>query len=336
MRFRDRLRLRAKLRSARSSHPDDQVKPLILMYHRIADYQPDYWGLGVSPARFEEHLRVLRRTRHPLPLAEFVRNLTVGTLPANAVALTFDDGYADNLVAGLPRLVAADIPATVFLATGYLDQPGPFWWDELANFILLERGPKHFEVVIKGQSMFFDLGTAWSPGTNADTSVALPQIRHAILEAIYQPLRRLSEEDRRATMTGLRSIFAPRDDRARLGRPMTREEVRTLAASAHVKIGAHTVSHPMLPQIEAANCQHEIITSKLACEAIVGAPVTEFAYPFGEFNNETREMVKAAGFSFACSTKRTPVNESSDVFALPRIYVPNLDGDAFEERIRIA
>ena len=56
-----------------------------------------------------------------------------GTLPLDAVALTFDDGYVDNLVFGKPRLEAADLPATVFLATGYIDRFEPFWWDELQH-----------------------------------------------------------------------------------------------------------------------------------------------------------------------------------------------------------
>src|ERR1700691_5876406 len=133
-------------------------RPLILMYHRIADAPVDYWGLAVSPARFEVHLSILRRTRHPLPLLEFVDRLVAGTLPPDAVALTFDDGYVDNLAAGLPRLAAADVPATVFLATGFLDRLEPFWWDELARLILLEPGPKRFEVAMHGQPLCFEIG----------------------------------------------------------------------------------------------------------------------------------------------------------------------------------
>ena len=141
MTIRSRLRIRTRFRSAVHRFWPPKPKPLILMYHRIADEPIDYWGLAVSPVRFEEHLRVLRRTRHPLPLAEFFRKLIAGTLPQTAVALTFDDGYVDNLVAGKPRLAAADVPATVFLTTGYLDRLEPFWWDELASTHSPRRRP---------------------------------------------------------------------------------------------------------------------------------------------------------------------------------------------------
>src|SRR6267378_1680428 len=101
-----------------------EPRPLILMYHRIANEPADPWGLAVSPAHFEEQLLVLRRTRRPVPLTEFVRHLAAGRLHPSAVAMTFDDGYADNLFAARPRLAAADVPATVFLATGFLDRRG--------------------------------------------------------------------------------------------------------------------------------------------------------------------------------------------------------------------
>src|SRR5262249_46816836 len=67
-----------------------QPKPVILMYHRIADEPVDPWGLSVPPSLFEEQLVVLCRTRMPMGLEDFTRQLKAGTLPANAVSLTFD------------------------------------------------------------------------------------------------------------------------------------------------------------------------------------------------------------------------------------------------------
>ena len=309
-------------------------KPLILMYHRIADEPIDYWGLAVSPAHFEEQLEVLRRSRRTLPLAEFVRMLVAGTLPPDAVAVTFDDGYADNLVDGLPRLAAADVPATVLLASGYVDRHEPFWWDELAGFILLKHDPMRLEVEIEGKLMGFDLGN----GSGADTDCATPSAwksPHNVLEAIYNPMRFLDEEQRRAVMIEIRSSFAGRAGNAGLPRAMTSGEVRALAADGLVTVGAHTVTHPSLPGLGTAACRREVTESKLACEALVETPVAAFTYPYGEFNAQAREAVKQAGFAFACATRGSDLT-ASDIFTLPRIYVPNVDGDVFEQRIRWA
>jgi peptidoglycan/xylan/chitin deacetylase (PgdA/CDA1 family) len=311
-------------------------KPLILMYHRIAEEPVDYWGLAVSPAHFEEHLCVLRRTRHPVSLAEFVARQAAETLPCHAVALTFDDGYVDNLSAGLPRLAAADVPATVFLATGYIDKPEPFWWDELASLMLCGNAPEEFEIVVNDVIMGIDFGSEAPAVANGALSMSLLVKRRAALEAIYQPLRRLGDEERTPIVKKLRAAFARRDVAAPTGRPMTSAEVRQLATAGLVTIGAHTVTHPILTDLEATACQNELTASKLACEAMTQGPVTAFAYPHGEFNAAVCETVKATGFAFACSTRRGPAVTGSDIFALPRIYVPDLDGDAFEQRLQWA
>jgi len=310
-------------------------EPLILMYHRIADEPIDPWGLAVSPAHFEQQLEVLRRTRRPLPLGEFMRMLGAGTLPSDAVALTFDDGYVDNLIAGLPRLAAAGVPATVFLATGFLDRCEPFWWDELARFILRENAPESFEVEIQGRSITFELGPQASVG-KGDHALSRSTDRRTMLETLYEPMRHLDDDGRRAAMTKLRSILSAHDDGMNPGRAMTSEEVRTLAASGLVTIGAHTVTHPSLPSLETTACRHEVAGSKTACEAVAIAPVTTFAYPYGEFNDEVREAVKDAGFATAFTSRRGPAVAASDMLSMPRIYVPNQDGDAFESRIRWA
>jgi len=306
------------------------------MYHRIADNPVDYFGLSVCPTRFEEHLRVLRRTRYPLPLTDFVRDLVAGSLRSNAVALTFDDGYVDNLVAGKPRLAAADVPATVFVTTGFLGRSEPFLWDELVGLLLFGNGPQHFELVIGGQSMHFDLGTESPARSDGTTPAASVTRRRSGLMKISRALKPLAYEEREPVMTELRSIFAGCDYRTGLGRAMTTEEMRELVTDGLVTIGAHTVTHSVLAGLEDAACQREISDSKLACEAIIGAPVESFAYPFGDFDAKAREAVKTAGFTSACSTMYGPALATSDVFALPRIHVSNWSGDAFEQALHAA
>src|SRR5215203_633901 len=100
----------------RSSEP----RPCILMYHRIAELSLDPWGLAVSPKNFEQQLSFLKQTRQVMRCSEFFKAHEKGTLPANAVAITFDDGYADNLEKGWPLLKRAGLPATLFLTTGIL------------------------------------------------------------------------------------------------------------------------------------------------------------------------------------------------------------------------
>jgi peptidoglycan/xylan/chitin deacetylase (PgdA/CDA1 family) len=324
---------RRKLLSAIHGFWPPKPRPLILMYHRIADDPIDHWGLAVSSAHFEEQLEVLRRTRRPFSLEDFVRHLSAGTLPQDAVAITFDDGYVDNLVAGKPRLAAADVPATVFLATGYLDGPGEFWWDELCRLVLAGQGPRNFELVMGGRVMHVDLGVNIVARVDGTLPASKLKVRQAALTSIWEALRRLNDDERQSAMIDIRSILRDRDGNVDRGRAMTCGEVRDLVSDGLVTIGAHTVTHPLLPELENAARHHEITKSKSACEALIGAEVASFAYPFGGLDDETCEAVSAAGFAFACSTRHASADSASDLFALPRVQVCNWTGDVFQRAL---
>lgn len=90
-------------------------------------------------------------------------------------------------------------------------------------------------------------------------------------------------------------------------------EIRTLATE--FEIGAHTMTHPHLSQLDAAAAREEIVRSKETLEAITGAPVPSFCYPYGDHNQETKRIVREAGFDRARSVNRF-VTRSADRYAL--------------------
>jgi peptidoglycan/xylan/chitin deacetylase (PgdA/CDA1 family) len=250
------------------------------------------------------------------------------------VAVTFDDGYVDNLVFGKPRLAAADVPATVFLTTGYVNSSRQFWWDELSRLLLLGKGPKNFELMVRGQPLQLDIGGD-PPARQVDNTPAANS-RHVALISTWKVLRRLEDGEREIAMRILRSNFLVTDQRRFSGRGMTTQEIHALVTGGLVTIGAHTVTHPALPSLETEDCRREIAESKLACEALIEAPVSTFAYPYGDLDAKVRKEVIGAKFTIACSTRRGPATATSDGFALPRLYAPNAGGDEFERALRLA
>ena len=94
------------------------ARGIVLLYHRVAGPRRDPQGLDVSADRFDAQLAVLRRAAAPLPLAEFEAHRRDGTLPERAVAVTFDDGYADNLLVAAPILARHAVSATIFVTAG--------------------------------------------------------------------------------------------------------------------------------------------------------------------------------------------------------------------------
>ncbi len=330
--------IRRGLRRIRRWLVPPKPRPLILMYHRIADEPIDPWGLAVSPSHLAEQIEVLRRSRYPLPLADFLRDWHAGTLRDDAVSVTFDDGYADNLFAGKPRLAAADVPATAFLATGYLGRSEEFWWDELARLILTGGNLGNAYIVVRGKRLDVDLaGEPPLQATGSWRALLHPAQtrRQAAYIAIWQALRPLPEQERAGAMAELRALGSggPPSNK---GRAMTADEVRAFAGDGLVTLGAHSVTHPLLAELDAATLGEEIAESKRACEALARKPVTAFAYPYGNFDAAVRAKVADAGFTSAYSTIHGPVTSASDPLALPRIQVLDWNGDAFERALRSA
>lgn len=312
------------------------AKPVILMYHRVADLDLDPWGLAVSPAHFADQLNWLRAHRKPIRLAEFVTRLVRGGLPAEAVALTFDDGYADNLYNALPTLGARGMFATLFLVTGQRDHPVPFWWDELARLVLYCESAVHARIAIAGTEHV----VRWSSARRKDrrgwrASDSPRDAQEAAYVKLWTALQRISSAERANAMKRLRDLLGPTDGAADL--PMSSGELTLLAASKVFDIGAHSSSHPALTSLSAEDRRREIVESQRACETLIGRPVPGFAYPYGDLDKATRSEVVAAGFAFACSTRNDFVrSQAEDLFALPRISVGDLDGEAFQRLLTAA
>ncbi len=95
-------------------------RAVVLGYHRVAEEGQDPLRLCTPPSVLERHLQAIRRHGRPVRLLDLAAATGSGHPPPGAVAVTFDDGYADVLLAAKPLLERYEIPATVFVVTGYL------------------------------------------------------------------------------------------------------------------------------------------------------------------------------------------------------------------------
>jgi peptidoglycan/xylan/chitin deacetylase (PgdA/CDA1 family) len=314
---------------------------LILMYHRVAEETLDPWDLCVTPQFFAEHMEVLRRYAHPARLQDLSRALQTGQVPQRAIAVTFDDGYADNLYQAKPILQRFAIPATVFLVSGQIGSDQMSWWDELAQLLLQPTMlPAQLCLSIQGRSEQWKLGTAAAYSQEErrrDRALrpweSVPGSRYAFHYTIWQRLRTLPHPAQQQTMQQLRAWseaeVAGREARRSLG-PV---EVAALERGGLIEIGAHTITHPSL-SAQPTTMQHtEIQQSKAAIEQMLGHAVTSFSYPFGDYNAETLALVRAAGFQAACTVEAARLRRSGDCLQLPRFEVLNWSGDEFTRRL---
>ncbi|HEY3797713.1 MAG TPA: polysaccharide deacetylase family protein [Caulobacteraceae bacterium] len=318
----------------------DRVLPgaIILLYHRVGEPELDPQLLSVSRRHFEEHLLVLRGFRR-VPLAQLPAASAVGQ---PRIAVTFDDGYADNLHNAKPLLDKYETPATMFVSSGYVLDRRPYWWDELQQ-LLLRPGPlpPTLAVAIGGAAREFPLddeatyggvyaqSRAWSVATRGD-----PSGRHAAYRELCAAIRGLAPDRRLEALDDVRAAIgaAAMDD----GEACTADEIRQLREPGLIEIGGHTCTHPILSRLSVAEQQREISQGKAALEEMLGEPIRTFAYPFGtraDYTAETAACVRHAGFAQACSNFEGRVRGRTDPFQLPRYLVRDWDGETFEKKL---
>jgi peptidoglycan/xylan/chitin deacetylase (PgdA/CDA1 family) len=333
------------LRRARISRTRGRDRPIILVYHRVARVSTDPQLLSVSPERFAEHLELIADRYETVRLAELVASAHEGQAPPHAVAVTFDDGYADNLDVARPLLERSSTPATVFVASGYVGGQGAFWWDEL-EWLLLRPGRLPSTVILEigaerlrcelGEDAVYTSGRAaacagWTVLDDQDAGS-----RQRLYRLLCARLRVLNKTERARVLEHLRLITEAEGSDGEMPRPLTVEEIVRLADGGLVDIGAHTVTHPVLSQLSPQLQQEEITGSKRTLEEALGRRLVSFAYPYGapgDFDTTTASIVRDAGFHHACATVPGRLNGRTDLFRIPRLVVRNWTADELARRL---
>jgi peptidoglycan/xylan/chitin deacetylase (PgdA/CDA1 family)/SAM-dependent methyltransferase len=339
----DRLRKRAT-RTA-PGHGSRASPGLILLYHRVSEGHPDPWALCVRPGRFSEHLDILRDQACVVPLHELVGVKARATTKSKPlVAITFDDGYSDNLHEALPLLEHRKMPATLFAVTDVVACGGEFWWDTLERLLLRPGAlPRALRIELEGSLVEWDLGGGTEyPSTSAHLHARWraweppPTSRHALFLSLWEALRVLPAVKRSQAIEHLVEWAGRADPHPPQRRALRPDELKALAQSPLVDIGAHTASHPSLAALTTAEQEAEIVSSRTWLEGTLGARPECFSYPFGQtedYDTETARMVSRAGFRLACTSVAGAVGVGSDPCQLPRMAVQDWDGEEFLRRL---
>jgi glycosyltransferase involved in cell wall biosynthesis/peptidoglycan/xylan/chitin deacetylase (PgdA/CDA1 family) len=320
------------------------LQALVLLYHRVAELAIDPWGLSVPPERFAAQLDVLLDEHFRfVPLHELVGAVGTGR-GGRLAAVTFDDGYADVLGAGLPALEERNIPGTVFLVSGAIGNARELWWDELER-ILLEPGelPETLELDVGGSLLRWRLGESSSYAAEATAHHRRwrawedpPTARHQVFVDLYGLLFPRREAERVPVLDALAAWAGQPATLRASHRLLSAEDVRATAQSPLVEIGAHTVTHPRLTALPPAERWREIVESRQRVGELTGVAPAGFSYPSGtegDYDAETAALVAEAGFSYACVGHGGGIREDANPYLLPRACVFDWDDDKLRARI---
>ncbi len=277
----------------------------VLIYHRVLA-EPEELREGEVDARlFEMQMAFLARNFSVLSLTEAIGSLKAGQLAKRACCITFDDGYADNLTLALPILERHGLPATVFVATAYLDGGRMF-------------NDTSIEIIARCRAGEIDLT---SIGLER-MSLGTPEARKLAVRALQMRLKYLNPAEREQNVKRAVALAdcgpLPND------LMLSTEQLRELSRRG-VEIGGHTDAHAILTTLDNEGALREIRLGKQTLERVTGKPVTSFAYPNGwpgrDFGAEHVALVRDLGFKCAVTTAPGVACVNDDPYQIPR-FIP--------------
>ena len=254
------------------------------MYHRILPADDgraslEEPGMMVTPETFRLHIEILQQYFSIVRLDDWLRQRNHGeTLPDNACAITFDDGWADNYEFAFPVLQAHSAPATIFLVSDMMGADDLFWPERLARLIdaVATQHPQHAQ----------HPALQWIPFQFGHSAPTAEQISATIARVKAMPDNEIHQ---RITETEDQLAIRYPEQSAAL---LDWEQIQTMVDSGLISMGSHTCRHVRLnDQLEHEQLQHEILDSKTTIEQHIGKPVTTFCYPNGDLCDDALRLV---------------------------------------------
>lgn len=299
----------------------------ILMLHRVVTDEEREKSLNkpmmVTEEQFELLLKAIRRYCSPVALLDAVQQIRDGRkFEPGTVAITFDDGYYDVYERAYPLLRSYDIPATMFVTTGVIDNSQHYlWWDEVDYLCATGQVDK----ISLGESPSEELRCAFSYLSQ------LQENRTASVEAkIRQTFSQMPVAERARIVSDIREIASVSGSRPQL--MLSWDNVR--AMSDTFEIANHTVNHPMLSQLGLPEIHQELKDAKLRIEEETATECKGLAYPSGDYSDDVASIVESLGFEYAVTTNFSNNSHTADRIRLGRkdagyLYLENKISPAY-------
>ncbi len=290
---------------------------IIVAYHGVI---PDHLWQGwitadmIPLSLFRQHLQFYRKHYNVMPLRQMVEGLSGDGrhLPSRSLAITFDDGYRNNLLYAMPALVDEQMTAAFMLTSGFIDRTMRLWWLRLKKVFAsaLRRG--------RGVRLLPDL---FLPTDE-------PGRAHLSYKQALALLKTMPSLERDAMLDRLESDCPPEtdEDSALIFEPMSWDDVADLHRN-QMEIGAHTVSHPILAQETTLAATNEVVISADRVRQHIPVNEMAFSYPNGQWADFTVTMeaaVRDAGCYCALSSVPGTNSAGDNPYALRRLPISGL------------
>ena len=274
---------------------------LIFMLHRVLpEKERNLYSLNkdlaITPEKLEEFILFFKQKGYIFisldELADWLDRKI--NFQQKFICLTFDDGYQDNLIHGLPIFKKHSVPVTIYVTNCLPNGTAIMWWYLFENHL-----KSHSKLILnssKGISEFH-----WTDEQDAFSQFG--QVSEAIKIIPGNELK-----DVLSLSFGLSDVEIEKNCKSI---SLTWDEIKELANESLITIGAHTMNHISVRQQTEQLVFEEMKASKSEIEKHIGKEVVHFAYPFGgEFDVSKRDLELAAKAGFKTST----LNQAGNIF----------------------
>lgn len=281
------------------------------MYHSAQDAPERYAdtiGLPniLAMSLFERQLELIVSRYTPVTVEDICLALEGDKpLPSRAVALTFDDGYADNFRIVAPTLDRFGVSAAFYVTVDCIGK------SELPWFCRLRRA---FRATQKCD---------WhDPHNRRIYNLSSAPDRDQALRAAMEICVQLTGDRREEFLQSVYVQLDDKEDKAEIPVMMNWDEVRQLHRRGHI-VGSHSLTHPNLAHVGDEIIYKELAESKRRLEEELNAPVKHFCYPAAalgnSWNQRTRAILKETGYHYGVTTTPGPVCPGDDPLSLKRV-----------------
>jgi peptidoglycan/xylan/chitin deacetylase (PgdA/CDA1 family) len=299
------LQTRERMRIAEKSFETQRRLPFaVLLYHRVNANRDPYFP-SVSTNVFEGQMSYLARNYRVLSLAEILNRIQQGLeIEPYTIAITFDDGYRDNFTHAHAVLRKYRLPATLFVATGYIGADRMMWNDQL-SWAFKQTDRSHCKLELGNRHLEFSLHS--------------PADKISSLNLMLETLKSIPEDEKSRIVDSIVTDLT-RERTSLDGVMLTWRELRKMVEEGW-DVGSHTVNHVVLTRVTAAVVKDELGQSKQILEKELQRPISLFAYPNGkepDFNLSTKELVRQIGYKAAATTVEGLNDRNSDPWKIRR------------------
>ncbi|WP_158607382.1 polysaccharide deacetylase family protein [Rhodohalobacter sp. SW132] len=270
---------------------------------------------------------------------ELIRQIESGKIQNGAVALTFDDGYLDNFTTAKPLLEKYSVPATFFITDSYLGGQ-PFWWDELEAIIVhTDKLPSVLSVSFRNETINFNLGEDCELNEKIRSKQANfgasqpPTLRTKLYVKLWKLFSPLQKDDQIKLLKLVKEWAGLSEDDSQVEGTMSVQQLKLLSDNPLFTIGGHTSTHPALAKHTKDVQKKEIVENQNFLENCLDEKIRSFAYPSGNFNSSTIQILKERAFSAAFTTTSKPVVKKTDRYKIGRFQVTDLNQKNFERSL---